>query len=301
LKFWLGVTDNAWFEFLRREQPDEVNFWQPSGKAPFVGLAPGAPFLFKLKSPYNHVAGGGFFVKFSVLPLSMAWDAFGRKNGAASREAFEGMIKRLAPDPRVRDPEIGCTILSMPFFWPDNQWIDAPAGWRGNIVRGRYYESTVDEGAILWDRVEAREVPFEAMGEQSAQYGSPVLVKPRLGQGAFRVVVMDAYQRRCAITGEHTLPVLEAAHILPFSERGPHDVRNGLLLRSDFHKLFDIGLVTVTPALHIEVSSRIREEWFNGKAYYRLHGQRLANLPDDPRDHPDVGLLRWHNENRFQG
>lgn len=103
MKFWLGVTDNAWFEFLRREQPDEVNFWQPSGKAPFVGLAPGAPFLFKLKRPYNHVAGGGFFVKFSVLPLSMAWDAFGRKNGAASREAFEAMIKRLAPDPRVRE------------------------------------------------------------------------------------------------------------------------------------------------------------------------------------------------------
>ncbi len=59
MKYWLGVTDNDWFNFLSQERPDEVNFWQPSGKAPFMNLAPGSPFLFKLKRPFNHVAGGG--------------------------------------------------------------------------------------------------------------------------------------------------------------------------------------------------------------------------------------------------
>lgn len=52
-----------------------------------------------------------------------------------------------------------------------------------------------------------------------------------------RVVVTDAYQRRCAITGEKTLPVLQATHIKPYSEKGPHSIDNGLLLRSDFHTL----------------------------------------------------------------
>ena len=61
-----------------------------------------------------------------------------------------------------------------------------------------------------------------------------------------------------------------------------HEISNGLLLRSDFHKLFDIGLVTVTPTYRIEVGSRIKEEWFNGKSYYRLHGKTLATLPDRP-------------------
>ena len=37
----------------------------------------------------------------------------------------------------------------------------------------------------------------------------------RLGHGAFRLLVTDAYQRRCAVTGERTLPVLDAAHIRP--------------------------------------------------------------------------------------
>jgi putative restriction endonuclease len=59
---------------------------------------------------------------------------------------------------------------------------------------------------------------------------------------------------------------LEAAHIRDFAKHGPHDIRNGLLLRADFHKLFDAGLVTITPELTLEVSSKIKEEWFNGKA-----------------------------------
>ena len=62
MKLWVGVTDNSWFEFLSNSGADEVNFWQPSGTAPFVNLPPGTPFLFKLKRPNNHIAGGGFFV-----------------------------------------------------------------------------------------------------------------------------------------------------------------------------------------------------------------------------------------------
>lgn len=302
MRFWLGVTDNRWFDYLSREGVDEVNFWQPSGRAPFARLEAGAPFLFKLKRPFNHVAGGGYFVKFSVLPLSLAWDTFERKNGAATREAFENMIRPLTPDPKARDPDIGCTVLASPFFWPKESWIPDPEAFASNIVRGRYYDTTLADGARLWGVVRLRlDAPVSAnmASEPSARYGEPMLVKPRLGQGAFRVLVTDAYRRRCAITGESTLPVLEAAHIRPFAEDGPHEISNGLLLRSDFHKLFDLGLVTVTPELRVEISPRIRGEWFNGKAYYRLHGQRLANIPEAVAQQPDVSLLRWHNEHRY--
>jgi putative restriction endonuclease len=36
---------------------------------------------------------------------------------------------------------------------------------------------------------------------------------------------------------------LDAAHIKPYSEGGEHAVENGLLLRTDIHKLFDLGYV----------------------------------------------------------
>ncbi|WP_296645161.1 HNH endonuclease, partial [Roseinatronobacter sp.] len=138
------------------------------------------------------------------------------------------------------------------------------------------------------------------MAEPAARWGEPQLVRPRLGQGAFRVLVTDIYRRRCAITNERTLPALEAAHIRPYADGGLHEASNGLLLRRDVHSLFDSGYVTVTPELRFEVSRRIREEFDNGKHYYALHGQQITK-PDDPKLLPDRAALAWHNEQRFNG
>ena len=101
------------------------------------------------------------------------------------------------------------------------------------------------------------------------------------------------------MTGEHSLPVLEAAHIRPFALSGPHETRNGLLLRSDIHKLFDHGYVAVTPDYRLEVSKRLREEYQNGKSYYPLHGSQLI-LPPQVKDQPDPQLLQWHFNEVFR-
>jgi len=57
----------------------------------------------------------------------------------------------------------------------------------------------------------------ERVQEEHDRYGKEVTIRPRLGQAAFRVIVTDKYKRACAITTEHSLPALEAAHINPFS------------------------------------------------------------------------------------
>jgi hypothetical protein len=44
-------------------------------------------------------------------------------------------------------------------------------------------------------------------------------------------------------------------------------------LRADFRKLFDLGLMTVTPDYRVQVSKRIHEHWFDGKVYYRLQAR----------------------------
>lgn len=136
--------------------------------------------------------------------------------------------------------------------------------------------------------------------EPVQKYGEAVLIRPRLGQSSFRVLVTDAYKRCCAMTGENTLVALEAAHIVPYGKIGTHDVQNGLLLRADFHKLFDAGLVSVTPDYKIRVSPRIRETWFNGKVYYRLDNQPLAVMPVQINQRPDRDRLNWHYKNIFQ-
>src|SRR6058998_2366472 len=82
----------------------------------------------------------------------------------------------------------------------------------------------------------------------------------------------EAYNRACAVTQEHSLPALEAAHIRPFAKEGPHEVRNGLLLRADLHRLFEQGYLTVTPEYTLDVSDRLQHDYHNGKSYYPLRG-----------------------------
>jgi putative restriction endonuclease len=135
---------------------------------------------------------------------------------------------------------------------------------------------------------------------ETPRYGNSILQKVRLGQGAFRVLVTDAYIRRCSITGEKTLPVLEAAHIKPYALSGPHFISNGLLLRSDMHKLFDTGYITITKDYRVEVSKRIKEEFENGKEYYQYHGSNLSYLPTRELDRPNELFIDWHNNN-FKG
>jgi putative restriction endonuclease len=159
---------------------------------------------------------------------------------------------------------------------------------------------TVEPGLTLWAQLQtARNVPL-AIHEEEARYGSPVITLPRLGQGSFRVIVTDAYDRRCALTNERTLPALDAAHIKPYSAEGAHRVDNGLLMRRDLHALFDRGYVTVTPNMQIEVSRRIREEFENGRDYYRLHGLPVRP-PSKIVHNPSVEHLKWHNENVYLG
>ena len=99
---------------------------------------------------------------------------------------------------------------------------------------------------------------------------------------------------------ESTPPVLEAAHIRPYGIEGPHDIRNGLMLRCDMHKLFDQSPLTVTPDLRLEVSTQIREQYSNGKLYYRDQGSDLRSVPTSDRDRPDPEFLSWHNDNVFR-
>ena len=177
-------------------------------------------------------------------------------------------------------------------------------------MTGKTYDSSDLVGAEVWESVRPWIPTFESaepdvaesprVSEEARLFGKEYLHRSRLGQGAFRILVTDAYDRRCSISGERTLPVLQASHIKPYG-KGPNRVDNGLLLRSDLHILFDRGYITVTPDLNVEVSPRIKEEYENGRDYYKHHGHPLAVLPAARVDLPNADFLKWHNKSVFRG
>jgi putative restriction endonuclease len=127
-----------------------------------------------------------------------------------------------------------------------------------------------------------------------------VLVEPRLGQGSFRIAVTKAYDEACAVTREHSLPALEAAHVRPYADGGAHALPNGLLLRADIHRLYDAGYVTVTPDYRFRVSGDLSDDFHNGREYERFAG-RAITVPRAPADRPNPELLEWHATGVFRG
>jgi putative restriction endonuclease len=306
VRLWVANTDLDWFDFLA-SQPgiDEVNFWQPTGSHTFGAIQPGELFLFRLKSPRNAIGGYGVFSHASNLPISLAWEAFGIKNGAPTfggmRERVEKYRREVAPH---QDYDIGCRIVVQPVLLPPERWIAQPSSWAKSTVVGKTYSTDSAEGLALWEAVTATERHVAqlapGLGESQRRYGEPVLLQPRLGQGAFRIAVTDAYSRVCAVSGGKVLPALDAAHIRPYGVGGTHEVSNGILLRRDIHSVFDAGYVTIDEELRFVVSDRVRTDFDNGNEYRRLHGATVS-VPVLQNCRPDREALRWHNERVFLG
>jgi putative restriction endonuclease len=122
---------------------------------------------------------------------------------------------RRVPIKPGENPHIGCIMLAEPFFWPREAWIPSPPDFKLNTVQGKGYDSEVGAGRTLWEAAAERiELFLPSSLEQgtatmaaveSRGFGKPKIVLPRLGQGLFRVLLTDAYERRCSISGERTV------------------------------------------------------------------------------------------------
>jgi putative restriction endonuclease len=297
MKAFLAVTDPDWIDRLKSINATEANFWQPSPTR--VAMPEWTPWIFKVRRT-DLVAGYGFFSYWTIMPLSVAWETFGSANGVISYNDMIRRVGRLRREART-DDDVGCVVLSDVILLDRSDWISAPADWHRNVVRGAGYDLAIGEGARIWAQLQAVSTTHGKPGVILSVPGASALqlVSARRGQGAFRLMVIDAYERRCAISGERTLPVLEAAHIRPFADHQQHEVQNGILMRSDIHRLYDRGLVTVEPDLTFRVSRSIERDYSNGKIYYELDGKTIAS-PLSPAMKPDTAALSWHSSEIFR-
>lgn len=310
---FIALTDKAWFDYLSSQSPngvvDEVNFWSPRSTQPLKRMEAGQPVFFRLKNPFNAIAGYGFFAHHRLIEIDFAWELFGWKNGDPDKLRFLQRIgeyrKQDLFDPRLPKEPLGCTILREAHFWPQQRWLswDKNLGWHGTIVRGKTEEDP--------HRIEL--LQQRMVGDAPPEFDSPVFTPldaderkiamaaqvQREGQGAFRARLLDAYNGCCAITGEHTEPVLDAAHIQPYLGARSNHIQNGLAMTKEFHALFDRGYVTVTPEFVVRISPRLRMDWNNGRRYFPYDGQRLVQVPARKQDRPSPEALAWHNKRKF--
>jgi putative restriction endonuclease len=206
-----------------------VNFWQPSGGREFRILEPGEPFFFKTHYPHNKAVGGGFFSDSARLRVSEAWDFFGEANGAATVGEMRARIGRYRRTPigPGGDPVIGCLFVRDVRFFPEEASVEPPPRFAPNIVQGKSYDLADSSIAPYFAELlqltlgSAVELDFSQPWHRPGPvFGDPRLAPYRLGQSSFKAVVLDAYHRRCAISGTHIPPLLQAAHIRPVAAGG---------------------------------------------------------------------------------
>jgi putative restriction endonuclease len=266
----------------------------PSGAREFRVLAPGEPFFFKTHYPHNKLVGGGFFSGSVRLPVSEAWEFFAEANGVASAEEMRARIGRYrrAPIGPGEDPVIGCLFVRDVRFFPADAIADPPPQFAPNIVQGKSYDMAEPAVAGYFADVLQRtlgaavELDFSQPWHRTGPvFGDPRLAPYRLGQQSFKAVVLDSYHRRCAISGTHIPPVLQAAHIRPVAKGGEHT-------------LFDRGYLGVDPQHRLQVSSRLRADFSNGDQFYAKAGQ-VIDLPERRADRPSREFLEWHLDEIF--
>src|SRR6185295_2884921 len=128
---------------------DEVNFWRPRAQTTFRSLDPGEPFFFRLKSPTNAIAGYGFFALAIRVPIPVAWDTFGERNGDLN---FEGFITRIAQyrgklktDVLRDNEELLCLVLREVRFLSETDRVawGSDQGWGRSIVALKTYDLDV--------------------------------------------------------------------------------------------------------------------------------------------------------------
>lgn len=113
----------------------------------------------------------------------------------------------------------------------------------------------------------------------------------RKNQANFRNKLLKAYEETCAISETNVTETLQAAHINPYRGKKSQTVRNGILLRADFHLLYDAHLLGITPVTRkVVLNDRIK-----GSVYSKYHGATMC-VPDDKACQPDDNLLDIHHK-----
>ena len=209
------------------------------------------------------------------MPLSIAWETFGSANGVRSLSDMRRRVNALRRNAEDNDV-IGCVVLSDVVVLAQTEHVEAPKDWKPNIVRIAGYDMLTGEGARVWNQLRALDIRAAQPEHSSLLSTARTRCIPAHGYGRIRTTMRD--HRRAHAT---------------------HHIRNGILMRSDVHRLYDLGLVTVESDLTFRVSKSIERDYSNGKMYYVLDGKKIAT-PARPEHRPDSEALDWHATSVFR-
>lgn len=182
-----------------------------------------------------------------------------------------------------------------------------------NAAKALWFEVQSDWGRFAIEAEQAAlelglAYPLEEKGDEEkggiadfigGQKAAQVMI--RIGQNLFRRTVLDAYQRRCCITGLASTSLLIASHIIPWriDIANRLNPRNGLCLSVLHDRAFDAGIITIAEDMTVRVSrTHAGDAGDFFESSISAYDGRLITVPE--QFGPDPEFLRYHRANVFQ-
>lgn len=146
----------------------------------------------------------------------------------------------------------------------------------------------------------ARDVEYQILNESIEKYKKEVAAADEeevfVRSGIFKKVVPRIYNYTCCISGmkittTRDIQMIDACHIIPFSESHDDTIKNGISLSPNFHRAFDRFLITINENYEIVISNDFIESGVHSFKYF--HGKKIM-LPKEPEYRPSMDNLNWH-------
>ncbi|MBA4189515.1 MAG: hypothetical protein C0467_16120 [Planctomycetaceae bacterium] len=164
--------------------------------------------------------------------------------------------------------------------------------WAGEYEEAAgHFRDAIKQGS----RFKREAKPFRDLSEGLAEglAKAKKQAEGRPGQAEFRARLLKAYEHKCAISDWNGDGALEAAHIIPFKQSLSQNIQNGILLRADIHRLFDLLLIRLRPDAPDHLTVVIDPSLHNTP--YMTFANKRVRLPEASLHRPDWGNVqrRW--------
>ena len=153
------------------------------------------------------------------------------------------------------------------------------------------------EGKIL--REDAAEYRYEIKKLMQQQNEEEIFLRGSL----FKREIPKIYNNTCCISGmkiDATISVsmIDACHIVPFSESYDDTITNGIALCPNLHRAFDRGLIAIDNNYKVVVSNTFKEDETNYSI--KVFENQKIILPKQEMFYPLLNNFEWHTQNIFK-
>lgn len=174
-----------------------------------------------------------------------------------------------------------------------------------DCISETYFNGKIDKKTLGNNYYE--EVEEILLNEPAIVYKKEVLTLDEeeifIRKGAFKKIVPQIYNQSCCISGmriisSFQIQMVDACHIVPFSESHDDTITNGISLCPNLHRAFDRGLIAIDNNYKLIVSEKFSEECINYSI--AMYANKKLMLPLESKYYPAINNLEWHRKHIFK-